>query len=160
MKSTEIDELGQWEQWPTAALDKSPGTPGIYVFRLPACFGRLRGESDIIRIGTTEKGKRTIRDRLKEHYRSRKDQWSVLGMICREHPDIQVAWKECASHMDGRIRESDLLVRYWQDHLEFPPANRRQSLATLQKLRLMVQNHSPEERKTLLAKLKATLQPG
>src|SRR4029077_19422059 len=114
------------------AIDKAPYSPGVYVFRLSGavCFPRVKGESDIVYIGTTEDGEGTVRKRLIAHHNTfSADDRFWLRRIQTEIGQLEVAWKRLEKHFDAQWIESDLLGRYAREHIEFPPANRQQSLA-------------------------------
>lgn len=126
MKSTDIKELSAWEQWPRSALAKAPETPGVYIFRLSTCFGRMQGVSDITYIGLA---KRNLRKRLELHQRT------AIGLFARFHGEVgtlQVAWKSCREQSETTVMECRFLLRHRRDHMELPPLNRQQPFKVLE----------------------------
>lgn len=133
MNSYEDERFSQWEPWPSG-IDRAPDRPGVYMFRLASgkVIGRLKGESDIVYIGTTTRGKGTVRKRLNSHRNAAYEERHAFYRIVLEIGPLQVAWIEAPNHKEALLRESDLLARYAKDHIEFPPVNRSQSFKKLQ----------------------------
>jgi predicted GIY-YIG superfamily endonuclease len=122
----DIGELSAWESWPRPALARAPETPGVYVFRLSNCFGRMQDASDIVYIGLAKK---SIKERLKGH------RYTAVGLFARSYSDLgtlQVAWKSCRDQPEAMQTESKLLGRHRREHIELPPLNRQQPLKELQ----------------------------
>src|SRR5260370_8802621 len=94
VKSSDLEGFGCWEKWP-AAIDRALDSPGVYVFRLSAakCFPRIKGESDIVYIGTTEDGQGTVRKRLIAHRNACADERFWLVRIQAEIGQLEVASK-------------------------------------------------------------------
>jgi hypothetical protein len=125
MKSTDIEELSAWKPWPRPALARAPEEPGVYIFRLPQCFGRMQGASDIVYIGLAKK---SIKRRLIGHRRT------AIGLFADSYGDVgtlQVAWKSCEPS-EATMMESRLLGKHRREHVELPPLNRQQPLKALQ----------------------------
>lgn len=93
MNSRDIEELTVWESWPDPALARAPNKPGLYVFRIAceATLPRVKGQSDIVYIGTNRRGKGTIRSRLNWHKCARSDETNRLHRISKEHGSLEVA---------------------------------------------------------------------
>lgn len=125
MKSTDIKELSVWDSWPRPALSKAPETPGVYIFRLSECFGRMQGESDIVYIGSAKNMKR----RLTGH---RLAAIGSLARVPRYGGTLQVAWKSCREESEAISEESRLLRKYARQHIDHPPLNRQQPLKVWQ----------------------------
>lgn len=161
MKSVDISDLTMWRPWPTSALAEAPKTPGLYVFRLcgDKCVGRVRGESDIVYIGTTKKGKGTVRSRLRGHQLAGADDRHRLKRISEEVGRLEVGWKTFAKHFDAQWLESTLLSRYAVDHIELPPANRQQSLKASQDFLHYLGKCSPEDQNKVLKAARALVPP-
>jgi excinuclease UvrABC nuclease subunit len=70
MTSNKIPGIAGWNRWGEDSIKTAPITPGVYVFRLGQAVQRLKGESDIVYIGTSGKGAGSIRTRLKQHLRA------------------------------------------------------------------------------------------
>jgi hypothetical protein len=113
---------------------------GVYVIRIAdgLKLGRLRGESDIVYIGSG-----TIGTRLKAHAGLRLDLkdkgWVLTWIGCEKR--LQVCFFECA---DLVALEGDLLVEYLCAHQELPPANWRRP------------TQSQQQRETLKAEIART----
>jgi hypothetical protein len=126
MRATDIEGLSPWELWPRPALERAPETSGVYVFKLSRCFGRMRGESDIVYVGLAEK---SIKGRLGSH------RYTEIGLstnLVEDFGTLQVAWKPCGSDSEARFMESTILGRHRRDHVELPPFNRQQPFKVLQ----------------------------
>src|SRR5260370_32446501 len=131
MDSTELADLVEWKRWDPGAFQGAPRKPGIYVFRLNQAINRLKGKSDIVYIGSTVKGRRTIQDRLKDHLGVRKVERNTayyLERVQREVNTLEVSWKALETHDEAMDEERVLLVKYMADHIEFPPLNRQESV--------------------------------
>ena len=99
-----------------------PKQYGIYIFRMARnkCFRRLKGESDIFYIGSTE-GKQGLRGRLQQYLHPGPTQWTnkrIHEMVKKY--DMEIAWCLCGEA--GNL-ELQLLHRYIEDHDELPPLN-------------------------------------
>jgi len=147
MTSSDLEGFGNWERWP-AAIDKAPGSPGVYVFRLAAAkaFPRIKGESDIVYIGTTEDGQGTVRRRLIDHRNCCSDERYWLHRIETEIGQLEIAWRSFAEHSDAQWIESNLLATYVQDHIDSTPGNRQQSLALVQDALHLLKIKSPKDK--------------
>lgn len=111
-----------------------PDRPGVYVVALARLFGRLRGDSDILYIGSAGKiiGGRpsTIRKRWRNRwtvpaFEPEKTMRDMLKTMVAEGEDLSVI---CAC-MSGDLketlrRESELIDQCFRDHRELPPLNR------------------------------------
>jgi len=132
MDSGSIAGFSDWYSWPEPAVEKAPLSPGVYVFRLKGSkFGRLKGESDLVYVGTTKKGKSGLKGRLQSHA-GRKDERNWIRRVRVEVGDLEVAWLKLETHPAARLRESELLAQYSRDHIELPPGNRQQSEKSFQ----------------------------
>jgi hypothetical protein len=102
----------------------APKQRGIYMFRLARCkfFGRLKGETDILYIGSAE-NKRGLRGRLGQYLHPGPTQWTTKR-ICEmaKKYDMEIGWCLCGEA--GNL-ELELLHRYNEDHDELPPFNHR-----------------------------------
>lgn len=82
-------------------------------------MGRLRGESDLIYIGECD-----LRARLKAHVSSRpdfEDKGWLLTLIAKRLLGLEV---RCFRSDYTERDEAELLLTYFKEHLELPPANR------------------------------------
>jgi len=82
--------------------------------------GRLKGESDILYIGSTE-GKHGLRGRLQQYLRpGRTQQTNKRIYEMAKKYDMEIAWCLCG---EASNLEHQLLRRYFEDHDELPPLN-------------------------------------
>jgi len=129
-----------WMPFDEHAAEKLGLMRGVYVIRIAdgLKLGRLRGESDIVYIGSG-----TIGTRLKAHAGLRLDLkdkgWVLTWIGCEKR--LQVCFFECA---DLVALEGDLLVEYLCAHQELPPANWRRP------------TQSQQQRETLKAEIART----
>ena len=112
---------GCWMPFDEQAAAKSGLARGVYVIRIADGLkvGRLRGESDIVYVGSG-----SIGTRLRAHAGLKpdfKDKGWLLTWIGLEKR-LQVCFFECAEPV---ALEGDLLVEYLSAHQKLPPANWR-----------------------------------
>ncbi|MFQ5738083.1 MAG: hypothetical protein ACE5JX_03660 [Acidobacteriota bacterium] len=135
MNSDDLVGFAGWEAWSKNAPSQAPQKPGVYVFRLAGgkTFRRLKEESDIVYIGSTKcskKGVSTVRQRLRQHLRSREEEIDTgyrIERVQNEIGSLQVTWKTFDTHDASQFHEAELLRRYARDHIELPPLNRQES---------------------------------
>ena len=161
MNSTELVDYSTWLGWFRRAVRQVPQKPGVYIFRLirGATLARLKGNSDIIYIGSTKKGKRTLRDRLKDHLSPRGDRRDLgyrLKRVIKEVGSVEVACKVFDSHEGARACERQLLKRFEQDHIELPPLNRQETGKTQLQMEDTLRAATPQK---LLEACRKCLQP-
>lgn len=153
MKSDDIGFSG-WAKWPVVFLDQVPETPGVYLFRLGGgTIPRVKGESDIVYVGSTARKLGTLRQRLGNHKRDYQSGKSLLLRIRNERGEIELAWQSFRTHDQALYKESRLLDEYLRQHLELPPLNHQQSsLKLYKKLRLFLDKDGsvPDEKKDLV----------
>ena len=154
---------GCWMPFDEHAAAKSGLARGVYVIRIADGLkvGRLRGESDIVYIGSG-----SIGTRLRAHAGLRtdfKDKGWLLSWIGFEKR-LQVCFFECA---EPGLLEGDLLVEYLSAHQELPPANwRRPTLSERQKQTLGAQialtylnSLAPNQRNQRIKEVQDRIQP-
>jgi len=102
-----------------------PSSPGVYVFRLDRCFGRLQGSSDILYIGHAKNLCERI---LENHLRGKggKTTKRIHYYLCKMNylEYVEVSWITTDSVKDSIGMEKLLLKEYEKDHHELPPWNR------------------------------------
>ena|ERR1700674_3954964 len=113
MNSADINFSG-WQKW-----GAETGVPDcfVYAFRTPLVFGRVKGESDLVYIGSGT-GRRL------ESHLSKRPKSDRLNRIAQEYGGLEVSWKQFATKADAIELESKLLDKYQHEHLELPPVNR------------------------------------
>lgn len=115
-------ELENWYPFEKQSIEKAPRKKGIYVIRLATFkpIGRLRGESDILYIGsTTSEG--GLRQRLMQYFHPGPTQWTnqrLYGFLKKYH--MEITWCPCEEPTN---LEHDLLRQYLSEHDELPPFN-------------------------------------
>ena len=113
----------EWHPFSEESVKSAPKQYGIYIFRMAQskCFMRLKGESDILYIGSTE-GKHGLRGRLQQYLRPGPTQWTNkrIREMAKKY-DMEIGWCLCG---EASNLELQLLHRYFKDHDELPPLNR------------------------------------
>ena len=114
--------ISEWHPFNKETVKSVPGQHGIYIFRMAQSkrFGRLKGESDVLYIGSTE-GKHGLRGRLQQYLRPGRTQWTNkrIHAMAKKYA-MEIAW--CLWEEAGNL-ELQLLRRYFEDHDELPPLN-------------------------------------
>lgn len=111
-----------WTDLADEALGDVSQDPGVYVLRLKGGtpFGRLRGVSDIVYVGKTDKG---LRNRIRQYLHPGPTQWTNIRVneFMRRYR-LEFA---CAKDGNPKAREHELLRSYLRDHDELPPLNHK-----------------------------------
>lgn len=114
--------ISGWHPFNKETVKSAPGQHGIYIFRMAQSkrFGRLKGESDILYIGST-KGSRGLRGRLQQYFSPGHGQFTNIRIhsMAKKY-NMEIAW--CPYAEAGNL-ELQLLRRYFEDHDELPPLN-------------------------------------
>jgi len=145
-----IAGLSDWFSFDEQILKQTPDQRGAYVFRSVGgrSFGRLKGKSDILYIGSTT-SKRGLRQRFYNYLHPGPTQWTnqrIHDLLKRYQ--MEVAWFVCKKPVNI---ENSLLTQYEREHDELPPLNH----ANVRSL-----HESPAEVAMLTDKLKVTLVKG
>jgi hypothetical protein len=153
MDSSNLIDFAGWRKWCRAAAEEAPQKPGAYIFRLAAgeSFGRLKGKSDLVYIGSTTK--RTIRDRLRDHLSAKKIERNVgyrLARVRKEVGPLEVSWRAFDTHGGAKHEERALLGSYERDHIEFPPLNRQEPGKGFRQVLELSEQLSPGELQRLI----------
>ncbi len=126
MDSRQVSQLckgvSEWHPFNEETVKSAPKRSGTYIFRVTQskCFGRLKGESDILYIGSTE-GEHGLRERLQQYLHPGHTQWTNKRIhAMAEKYDMEIAWYLCG---EASNLELQLLHRYFEDHDELPPLN-------------------------------------
>jgi hypothetical protein len=114
--------FGSWRPFESRNVREAPQVIGVYVLRKAdgKLVCRLRGESDILYIGsTTSKG--GLRQRLVQYFHPGPTQWTNqrINSFLKKYA-MEVAW--CPTSEPINL-EHDLLRKYLSDHDELPPFN-------------------------------------
>ena len=149
MNAVETQNFSAPTRWTGSVFKRAPASPGAYVLQLGQgrSIHRLKGESDIIYVGSTARGSGGLKQRLRSHNKSR-----LLNLIKTEIGKIEVSWKVVATHESALFEEAEILWKYLQDHLELPPMNRQESsLKNYKRFRTIVEGMPmPREMKDAL----------
>src|SRR5216684_3847622 len=114
MNSADLSNFTSWKQWSGTIARRSPPSAGVYAFRMIGGqpLPRIKGQSDIVYIGSTRRGKRGIRQRLQQHLRVREggvDTGYRLDRVLKEVGVLEIAWLCCPTHDDALWHEGELL---------------------------------------------------
>jgi hypothetical protein len=114
--------ISKWHPFNKETVKDAPVQHGIYIFRIAQSkrFGRLKGESDILYIGST-KCNRGLRGRLEQYFTPAHSQLTNIRIhAMAKKYDMEVAWYP---YTEAGNLEHQLLRRYIGDHDELPPLN-------------------------------------
>ena len=109
-----------------ALLTVLPKQMGVYVIRDSKNFGRYKGESDIVYIGSTISS-RGLKRRIRFYFHPGQTQHTsqrIHNLLRRIHT-LEISWICYQSGVDARNLEKKLLNQYHSDHHELPPFNRQ-----------------------------------
>jgi hypothetical protein len=153
VNSTDLVDFSTWLGWFQRRIRQVPLKPGVYIFRLiqGATLARLKGNSDIIYIGSTRKGRRTLRDRLKDHLSPRGVGYRLKRVI-NEVGSVEVAWRVFDTHEGAQACERQLLKRFEKDHIELPPLNHQETGKTRLQIEDTLRAPSPQQLLEILGK--------
>jgi hypothetical protein len=118
-----------WRAFGKKSLEKVPNEIGVYVFRKSGAqfFGRLKGDSDILYIGSTTKG---LRNRLLQYLTPGPSQWTNIRL--NEYANRNPVEFSFLANDEPKSFEYELLIKYMSEHEELPPLN-FSSIRTLHK---------------------------
>jgi excinuclease UvrABC nuclease subunit len=135
MDSTQLKQYGKqfspWYPFNKQIIKNVPEDTGVYIIRKVGGqrFGRLRGESDILYIGSaTSQG--GLKQRLQQYFSPGPTQWTNkrINEFAKKY-SMEVAW--CLLN-EPKNFEDELLRQYLKEHDELPPFNYA-SIRTLHK---------------------------
>ena len=120
----------QWSEWhpltkKCQAADV-PDMPGIYEIRTDYEFGRLRGTSKVVYVGTAASGSRpSLRSRLVDQRIGNPDRFlSRTERLLRESGhDLEFHFATAIDGKTAKEMESRRLSEYEEEHWELPPGN-------------------------------------
>ena len=104
-----------------------PESDGAYVIRAYEPFGRYRGQSDIVYIGSSSGSRSGLKGRLTFYFRPGPTQYTskrIKALLDRQ-TQLEISFKVCPGVV-ARSLEKDILGRYVNDHWELPPYNRNE----------------------------------
>jgi len=130
MNSRKLKKLGfnRWVKISQIQKNKDivPKKPATYVFRLNKTIPRLKGNSDILYIGSTG----NLRERIYGNYvkgqggpTTKRIRYMLFkkGYIDR----VEISWKTLTTRNESKKLEKELLEKYEKGHHELPPWNRQ-----------------------------------
>jgi len=115
-----------WSPWCRFDDEESkasvPNIPGVYEIRTDYEFGRLKGNSRLVAIGSAKKSLRTrlCRQRFRDtaRYLNRVEKWLV-----KESHTLEFRYFPTATEKEARRLEAEWLFKYEYEHGELPPGN-------------------------------------
>ena len=128
MDSTDpiLSDFSRWQAFNDQIIGATPSEKGVYMLRRPRGekVRRLRGESDVLFIGST---KQHIRKRLAEVLRAKEDEGHdfYVKEMAKKY-SAEISWETNDNPKDS---EAYLLGRYLEDHDELPPLNAQKILS-------------------------------
>ncbi len=127
MDSAQLTQFSNWRSLSDQGIKNAPSQQGTYVIRKAGGkrFGRLRGESDIVYIGSTTRG---LRGRLRQYIHPGPTQWTNwrIHELAKKY-NFEVAWYK---NNEPENLEHQLLRQYLNEHDELPPLESSRQKAT------------------------------
>jgi len=117
-------DIVEWPKWydfnspPTIV----PSCPGVYEIRTDFEFGRLRGKSAVVYIGSAAK---SLRERLINQRCAEPNQnlSRAEKLLCQVGHSLEFRYAVSTSAALARQLEAQELTRYEEEHWELPPGN-------------------------------------
>ncbi|MDA8054347.1 MAG: GIY-YIG nuclease family protein [Thermoplasmatales archaeon] len=106
------------------AYKSAPENAGVYFLRLRMgrSFSRIKGETDIVYIGSSG----NLKKRLRQYAHPGRSQWTNLKVnwfVKNYGHDSEFYWREYKNKDESETEEWKLLRNYEKDHHEKPPLN-------------------------------------
>ncbi len=114
--------FGVWCSFRSEVFRQAPLEAGVYAIRRSSQIQLLKGESDIVYIGSAANAQ-GLQMRLRQYWHPGPTQYT--NQRIREQAlsiPLAVAWKVVP---DPLVQEKDLLRRFEREHGQIPPLNRR-----------------------------------
>jgi hypothetical protein len=105
-------------------LSRVPKKFGVYILRKTTVVRRVRGESDIIYIGSAC-NQNGLQGRLRQYFSpgpTQRTNKRILALVT-DSEEYEIGWCELAAKSDAVGLEQRLLERYFENHGERPPQN-------------------------------------
>ena len=122
-KDLKIYGFEVWMPLDEQMIKSLPPEHGVYVMRLNRVFGRLKGESDILYVGSTDDLHQRI---VNNYWRGRGGETTkrIRNYLFSKNylSQVEVSWVVCQS---PKNLEAKILERYENEHHELPPWNRQ-----------------------------------
>ena len=117
-------DITEWSEWydfnsPPIVV---PDCPGVYEIQTDFEFGRLRGKSTVVYIGSAAKSlrKRLIDQRCGEPSRYLS---GAEKLLCESGHSLEFCYAASSDATVARQIEAQELMRYEEEHWELPPGN-------------------------------------
>ena len=110
----------------TDLLKRIPSGFGVYIVRAMQGTKRIRGVSDIIYVGSAC-NQNGLKGRIRQYFSPGPTQPTnkrILALV-GDSDDYELGWLELPAKSDAVGLEQRLLERYFEDHGERPPQNRK-----------------------------------
>ena len=107
-------------------LKSVPRKKGVYAMKYQTQFGRFRGKSDLLYIGSSVEKKRGLRGRIASYFHPGKTQKTSQRIhdLLQDTPGVNISFLAAPKVKDPRKREKELRKEYQNEHGELPPWNR------------------------------------
>lgn len=133
MNSTDLIPPGfrEWAPFNLQAekvtLAHTPRQCGVYVVRSPRPFGRFRGESDIVYVGSASNAN-GLKRRIRSYFHPGPSMRTSLRIRSKLDliDDLHISCRITLASEDPRDIEHEILLAYEREHLELPPFNRQE----------------------------------
>ena len=129
VKTLSLEHYKDWSDWYGYCGNEDelkqliPDCPGIYQFRVRGKkFGRLRGVTDIVYIGRTRKGTKSLGSLVNRIID--RDHTGAMKWVMNDGGGFDVRWLPFRSDVAARIAEQWALKNYIKEHWETPPGQR------------------------------------
>ncbi len=132
----EATKQNRWSAWylfnVAVANTSVPDQPGVYEVRADCEFGRVKGNSPLVTIGSAVA---SLRKRLSEQrigdpirYQNRAEKW-----LTQAGHELQFRYSTTDSGKEAKYLEAIRLMEYENEHCELPPGNEVLPLSAIRK---------------------------
>ncbi|TET42704.1 MAG: GIY-YIG nuclease family protein [Dehalococcoidia bacterium] len=106
-------------------LGKTPDSDGVYIIRSSQPFGRFRGESDTVYVGSSANAQGGLKRRIRFFFHPGPSQHTSkrIKALLDLGGKLQISFHTCTAQK-ARSLEKEILKEYVREHLELPPYNR------------------------------------
>ena len=126
----------RWSAWHLSDAEVAntsvPDKPGVYEVRADCEFGRLKGSSPVVTIGSAVASlrKRLCEQRIGDpiRYQNRAEKW-----LTQAGHELQFRYSTTDSDKEARYLEAIRLMEYENEHWELPPGNEVLPLSVIRK---------------------------
>jgi len=106
-------------------LGKIPDSSGVYIISSPQPFGRYRGESDVVYVGSSANAQGGLKRRIRFFFHPGPSQYTSkrIKALLDLGEKLEISFHTCTA-LKARSLEKEILQEYVREHLELPPYNR------------------------------------